>query len=113
NGANQPENGLIGQMYIGDNDTTYFPMKVSGAESRNRIWRYSSFASAGPVSLGQNLVGWEWDARVANGAEPPGVTTFTTSPVNGELLQDAGKTYASDNANVNGSYYRAASGALV
>src|SRR5262249_41621810 len=28
-GANQPENGLSGEMYIGDNDSVYYPMVVS------------------------------------------------------------------------------------
>src|SRR5262249_42122511 len=71
-GANQPENALIGQMYVGDNDSVFFPLVVSAAQGQNRVWRYTSLAAlpAGTsASIGQNLVGWEWDARVANGLE--------------------------------------------
>ena len=39
-------------------------------------------------------MGWEWDARVPNGAEPPGVVTLAASPVDGDILQDAGGIYA-------------------
>ena len=55
----------------------------------------------------------EWDARFNNGREPQGVVTVATSPVNGSLLQDAGRTYTSGSANANVVRYRAASGALV
>ena len=40
-GANKPENGLIGAMYVGDNDTQYFGLTVPAAEGSNRIWRYT------------------------------------------------------------------------
>lgn len=33
-GANQPENGLLGQMYIGDNGSIFFPLVVSAAQGR-------------------------------------------------------------------------------
>src|SRR5262249_50718665 len=71
-GANQPENALIGQMYVGDNDFMFFPLVVSAAQGQNRVWRYTSLAVlpvGSSASIGQNLVGWEWDARVANGLE--------------------------------------------
>jgi hypothetical protein len=114
--VNQPENGLIGQMYIGDNDPVFFPLVVTAAEAQTRVWRYTTLTSLAPgtqASIGQNLVGWEWDARVANGAEPPGVITVASSPVNGELLQDAGSTYANGSATTDATYYRASSGAWV
>jgi fibronectin type 3 domain-containing protein len=117
NGANQPENGLTGQMYIGDNDNVYFPLVVSAVEGADRVYRYTPLASqpaGGSTTLGSNLVGWEWDARVANGSEPAGVKTLATSPVTGELLQGTGTTYSpTGSAAVNITKYIAPSGALV
>jgi hypothetical protein len=115
-GANQPENALLGNMYIGDNDSTFFPLKVPYAQGQNRIWRYTSVASLQPgqtASIGTSIVGWEWDARVANGREPAGVQTVASSPVSGNLLQDAGAVYAPGNATVESTIYEAGSGALV
>jgi Domain of unknown function (DUF4082)/Malectin domain/Bacterial Ig-like domain len=117
NGANQPENGLTGEMYIGDNDNVYFPLTVSAVEGADRVYRYTPLASqpsGGSTTLGSNLVGWEWDARVANGAEPAGVKTLATSAVTGELLQGSGATYSpSGSASANITKYIAPSGALV
>jgi hypothetical protein len=116
-GANAPENGLTGIMYVGDNDNTYFPLVVSALEGSDRVYRYTPLASqaAGTsMSLGNSLIGWEWDARVANGQEPPGVKTLATSPVTGELVQNNGANYnPSGSIGVNMVKYTAASGALV
>ncbi|NUR76899.1 MAG: hypothetical protein HOQ28_11530 [Thermoleophilia bacterium] len=117
NGANAPENGLTGIMYVGDNDNTYFPLVVSAVEGADRVYRYTPLASqpAGTSTrLGTALVGWEWDARVDNGQEPPGVKTLATSPVTGELIQNNGANYnPSGSTGVNMVKYTAASGALV
>jgi hypothetical protein len=115
-GANQPENALLGTMYIGDNDTKYFPLKVPYAQGQNRFWRYTSAANLQPgqtASIGISIVGWEWDARVANGRQPAGLQTLSSSPVSGNLLQDAGSVYAPGNAIVEASVYEAGSGAQV
>ena len=88
-GPNRPENELIGQMYVGDNANTFFPLRVSAEQGQSRVWRHTSLASlpAGTsANVGTDLVGWEWDARVDNGAEPPGVTAVAASPVNGGLV---------------------------
>jgi len=112
--AGQPENALLGEMYIGDNDTQFFPLVVSSVEGHDRIWRstpVATLASGTTATIGSALVGWEWDARVAN-AEPAGVVTLATSPVQGGLTgKDGGQ--ASGPANVNVTKYTAASGALV
>jgi hypothetical protein len=116
-GANAPENALVGQQYIGDNNFGYFPMQVSAAQGKSRVWRYTSLtnlAAGASDTIGQNIVGWEWDARASNGQEPAGVQTVAASPVNGELLTDAGKTYnPSGTATQNSTLYKAASGATV
>jgi fibronectin type 3 domain-containing protein len=116
-GANQPENALSGIMYVGDNDNVYFPLVVSAVEGSDRIYRYTPLASqpAGTSTrIGSNLVGWEWDARVANGQEPAGLKTLGSSPVTGELIQNNGANYnPSGSTAVNIVKYTAASGALV
>ena len=117
NGPNSPENGLTGEMYIGDNDTGYFPFVVGAAQGSDRIYRYSGLDVQPPGSsttIGANLIGWEWDARVANGQEPAGVITLSGSPVTGELLQGNGAGYTQNQpATVSMVKYKAASGALV
>ena len=115
-GSNQPENALIGQMYIGDNDNVYFPLTVSATEGSDRIYRYTPLASQPPgtsTSIGSNLIGWEWDARVANGSEPAGVKTLATSSVNGEILQGNGTYLQSQSASTTMTKYTAPSGAIV
>jgi hypothetical protein len=115
--VNQPENGLVGQMYVGDNGSVFYPLVVDGAQAQNRVWRHTSLTSLAPgahASIGQYLLGWEWDARVANGFEPPGVTVVAASPVSGELLVDAGHTYnPSGSTTSHATTYQAASGAWV
>src|SRR4029077_4169975 len=90
---------------------------VSAGEGFDRLWRYTGLdaqAFGTSTALGSNLVGWEWDARVANGAEPSGVKALATSQVNGELIQGNGASYIQNQtANVNVVKYKAASGALV
>lgn len=116
-GANNPENGLIGQMYIGDNGSVFFPMVISAAQGQNRIWRYTTLASLAPNTsskIGKNLVGWEWDGRYPNnGSEPAGVTVVSASPVTGELIQDAGSVFTNGAATANSTVYRTASGTWV
>ena len=115
-GGNQPENALTGLMYIGQKNFDYFPLRVSAAEGKDRIWRYTGLENqqAGTsTNIGTALVGWEWDARVTNGQEPPGVTTLASSPVDGDILQDAGRVYAVGNAVAHMTKYTAPSGSLV
>jgi hypothetical protein len=116
-GANNPENGLIGQMYIGDNGSVFFPLVVSAAQGQNRIWRYTTLASLAPNTtsrIGRNLVGWEWDGRFpTNGSEPAGVTVISASPVSGELIQDAGRVFTNGSATATSTVYRTAGGTPV
>jgi hypothetical protein len=116
-GANQPENALLGHMYIGDNDQTMFKLGVSAAQGKNRIWRHTDLASMATgtsTTLGQKLVGWEWNARVANGLEPAGTQVWTSSAVTGELVQNNGRNYITNaSATVDGTVYQASSGAYV
>ncbi|QEC50093.1 DUF4082 domain-containing protein [Baekduia soli] len=115
-GANAPENAIAGEQYIGDNDVHPFPLVVPAAQGANRIWRHTTAANqaaGGSVSFGSGLVGWEWNARAANGLEPAGTQTFAASPVTGNILQDAGRTYVAGSATQASTAYKAASGAWV
>ena len=96
-GPNRPENELLGQMYIGDND----PRRTSRCRSRPPRAATASGATrraarrppAPTVSIGIGLVGWEWDARVANGAgarrrddaSPPRRSAATSSRTTAQL----------------------------
>ena len=68
---------LSGAMYVGDNDFADFPLRRQRdagrqtASGATRAWTRRLPGTS--TTIGQNLVGWEWDARVTNGAEPAGV----------------------------------------
>ncbi len=115
-GANKPENALLGVMYVGDNSGAFFPLNVNAAQGTDRVFRYTSLqgqpqGSSTPV--GTSLVGWEWDARVANGSEPSGVKTLASSPVVGNIIQGNGNGYLTGPAVSNAAKYTAPSGAVV
>jgi hypothetical protein len=116
-GANAPENALLGQMYIGDNDQTSFRLGVSADQGKNRVWRHtdlSSLADGSSTQLGLSTIGWEWNDRVANGLEPANTQVWTSSAVTGELVQHNGRDYqAGASATTSGTIYKAASGAYV
>jgi hypothetical protein len=100
-GANRPENALSGVQFVGQKAFTWFPLRVSAAEGKDRIWRNTGLENqptGGSTSIGASLLGWEWDARVSNGQEPPGVVTLASSPATGDILQDAGRVYAPGSA---------------
>jgi len=115
-GANAPENALSGEMFIGQKPDTYFPLKVSAAEGKDRVWRNTTLATQGTgasTNVGTGIVGWEWDARVTNGAEPPGVTTLASSPVTGDIYQGVGNTFSPGTATTHVVKHQVSSGALV
>ena len=115
-GPNRPENQLIGQMYVGENLTSNFPLQVSTSQGRSRVWRYTSVGNLPPnttVSIGTGIVGWEWDSRVSNGLEPAGVSTVASTPVNGQILGGNGANQSPGTATQMSTLYKAASGALV
>ena len=115
-GANKPENALLGVMYIGDNSSSFFPFTVRAADGTDSAYRYTALqnqAAGSSTNIGASLVGWEWDARVANGFEPPRVKTLSATAVNGNLIQNNGASYTTGSSTSNAAKYTAASGALV
>ncbi len=94
-GVNDPENGLVGVMYIGDNDDFYFPLRIDAEYSADPIYRHTDLQSMAPgtyITLGEEIFGWEWDATVDNGRTPDGLTILAETPVYGLLLRDAGNS---------------------
>ena len=63
--------------------------------------------------MGTGLVGWEWDARVANGLEPAGVATLASSARPGEHPAARRPRYAPGIATAQMTRYVAPSGAIV
>jgi hypothetical protein len=115
-GPNQPENALIGQMYVGENLGTNFPLSVSAAQGKNRIWRYTSAASQAPGAtalIGSQIVGWEWDSTVDNGLQPAGLQTVAATPVDGNLSQGNGASVSVGSATQKSTLYTTAGGATV
>ncbi len=92
-GANDPENALLGVLYIGDNDESFWPLRVSAEQGQDRLFRHTTMGSlpAGSfATFGQNITGWEWDNRVDNGLEPANLREIASTPVVGMLLTDSG-----------------------
>ena len=113
---NQPENSLIGVQYVGDNDMHFFPIRVSAEQGKDRIYRHTPLAQMEPgryTDLGRRLVGWEWDAVVDNGFGPANLTVLASTPVYGNVLDDAGRRYITGKAVSNVTRYTASSGAIV
>jgi hypothetical protein len=83
----EPENALFGVMYIGDGGggSLTFPLVLE--RSDDPLLRHVFDGAAGDtLRLGESIVGWEWDGRVANGKEPAGLRVLGSSPVNGPHL---------------------------
>lgn len=113
-----PENQLIGSYYTGDNDSLFFPIRVTSEMAQDRIYRYTGLQSLPPgtsATLGSELVGWEWDSVVASPLSPPGLEILAESPVVGALLTDAGnyKRNQLGEAFAHVTRYVAPSGAIV
>jgi hypothetical protein len=138
-GPNRPENTLFGVLYVGDNDVVSYSLTVpaaSGGEfAGHPAWRHTTVAASGAaVNIGNNFVGWEWDAIPNSGSalygpwaalQPAGVKRLAqTDPVAQgggaelEYLTDVGHTYsasppAGQGPAVQAVTYRASSGAQV
>ena len=113
----RPENGLSGTIFM-VNCCTSTALSVPAADGRMRLWRNTAAAGQATgrsVTFGDsNLIGFEWDEDLDNGARPAGLIRNSTTTVQaGSVLQDAGNTYAPGTATHSLTIYRAPSGALV
>jgi YD repeat-containing protein len=131
-GPDEPENSLLGSMFIGGNANFDYPMTVPATNAQSefagdRIWRNSGVAETSTTSIGSNLNGWEWDTIPTQpqytSRQPAGVKRLTssnvgTAPSPPDFLQDEGLMYANvpppgQPSTVSAVKYTAPSGALV
>jgi PKD repeat protein len=138
-GPNQPENQLLGSMYIGDNDSEYFGLTIPASDgfgnfANNREWRNAGVSASTPTTIGNNLVGWEWDTipsansplyAHAASLEPAGVKQVAVTDVSktgtgtpDSFIQDFGNVRATtappgQPSTSSAVMYRASSGAYV
>jgi len=131
-GPNQPENSLLGSMYVGDNDNFDYPLTIPATNdqdefSGDRIWRNTGISESSATKIGTNLNGWEWDSIPTQAQyvsrQPTGVKRLTLSdlgsaPSPPEWIQDEGLLYSTlpppgQPSTVSAVKYTAASGALV
>jgi hypothetical protein len=118
NGANAPENALLGVIYIGDNDSIMFPLRVGAVYTSDPLYRHTDLQTMPPdtyILLGDGIMGWEWDSVIDNGLTPQGLTILAGSPVYGLMVFELGENAAN---RIGGSlayttYYRTDSDALV
>ncbi len=111
----RPENSLTGTIFT-VNCCTY-ELSVSGAHGRMRLWANTGLDLLDPEEtaiVGSQIVGYEWDEALINGATPPGLVRLskTTVAVPQRIL-DHGSSYGPGIATHNLSLHRAPSGALV
>ncbi|SEQ13012.1 DUF4082 domain-containing protein [Microlunatus flavus] len=110
-----PENALIGTQYQANFDD--FPIQVSSAEGKLRIWRGSALASlpsGTTASLSDHTVGYESNEDVDNGSRPAGLIRMSTATGSTpEYLMDFGNQVQPSTTTHHITLYRAASGALV
>ena len=113
-----PENALTGTMFTvnsnGDLGTT---IDVQSQFAALRFWRNTEVASltgTQSISLGDRVLGYEWDSDLDNGYRPPGLFDLSLTTRNvAQYLLDYGSTYGPGTATHSMTEYRAASGALV
>lgn len=115
-GPGRPENALLGVMYAGQDLRRNYPLVVPAELAADEpLWRSVDLVGPGGgrvAEIGQELVGWEWDAVYNNGHTPAGLRRLSATPVSGDV-QDAGTAFGEGEAIASASAYRAASGALV
>lgn len=111
----RPENNLTGTMFTVNCCTT--DMHVSGAFKNLRFWRNTRIASLSAsqtTTLGNGILGYEWDESPDNGFQPSGLIHLSSDTQNvPSYLQDYGWNYAPGTATHHLALYRAPSGALV
>jgi PKD repeat protein len=130
-GPDMPENQLFGVMYVGDNDEQDYPITVPPGNANeefasNRIWRNTGISANSTTNIGENLVGWEWDAIPTQAQylshEPKGVKSIYATNVQvsktNSWIQDEGRLRNTEPppgqpGKIGGVTYTAASGAEV
>ena len=131
-GPNDPENSLLGSMYVGDNDNFDYPLTIPATNGNDeyagdRIWRNTGISQSGTTTINSKLNGWEWDtiptqaqytSRQPSGVKRVSLTNVGAAPSPPGWIQDEGLLYSStpppgQPTTVSAVKYTAASGALV
>jgi PKD repeat protein len=131
-GPNEPENSLLGSMFLGGNANFDYPITVPATNPQSefagdRIWRNTGVAETSTTTIGNDMNGWEWDTIPTQpqytSRQPAGVKRLTqsnvgTAPSPPDFLQDEGLMYANvpppgQSSMVSAVKYTAPSGALV
>jgi Domain of unknown function (DUF4082)/Bacterial Ig domain len=114
----RPENALTGTLFT-VNGIRLDTISVPAALGQLRFWRNTDIASLAPnqsATLTSNVLGFEWDEDVDNGARPPGLIRLSSTivPLDGNYhLVDEGVDYEPGTAIHSLALYRHDSGALV
>jgi hypothetical protein len=115
----RPENALTGTLYTVDRgaDDVGTPITVGSEFSGLRFWRNTSVADLTPgqsATLGNSVLGYEWDSDIDNGLRPAGLIDLSSTTQNvTQKLQDYGTTTAPGTATHSLTLYRAPRGNLV
>jgi hypothetical protein len=132
-GPDSPENALWGVMYFGDNAGQSYPLSVpagnAGEEfSSDRIWRNTGISENKTTTIGDEIVGWEWDSVPTQAQylahQPSGVKKLTSTNAdalggtqNSWLIDEGRQRTNFPPAGLDGTVhavkYKAPSGALV
>ncbi|HSS42857.1 MAG TPA: N,N-dimethylformamidase beta subunit family domain-containing protein [Solirubrobacterales bacterium] len=87
-GPDMPENSLWGVMYFGDNPAQSYPLSIPAGNaneefSSDRIWRNTGISENKTTTIGDELVGWEWDSVPTQAQylaqQPAGVKKLTST----------------------------------
>lgn len=116
----RPENALTGQIFTvnrGPGGETGTSFTVPAEFANLRFWRNTTVAAlqAGQTAtLGDQVLGYEWDEDLDNGFRPAGLFRMSSTTQNvPQLLLDFGSTVGPGTATHSLTLYRASSGALV
>ncbi len=120
----RPENALTGTLFgVAAVANDAIPLHVPEADGKMRFWRdtpVASLATGTEATLGDRVVGYEFDEEIDNGSRPPGLirmsstTTDTLGMVVGDNIYRGQDVYPPGTAtHVVTLYKHASSGALV
>jgi hypothetical protein len=110
----RPENALTGTWFA--INCCAIDMVVGQADGQMRFWRntrVASLAAGATTTIGDNVVGYEWDEDPDNGHRPAGLFRVSQTTGSGDRLLDHGSSYGQGQATHAMTTYRAPSGALV
>ena len=99
-GPDRPENALVGVMYVGQQLGAYSPLVVpADLAAREPLYRgtgLESLPAGDAAAIGEELVGWEWDAQLDNGHSPARLRRLSATPVTGDLMSAVGESSVGD-----------------